>query len=336
MIHRPALVVHKPPMVIKQSPIVFQQNHPIVQQPVEQAHDMYVTHNVPQRIGSHVVSAGVGLSQGCRGANCGAPVAYLNQAADNYAPVTHGSALVAGQGQLAGYAGAVNGAGYGADAGYAADGAVDGGCNCADNVQDCGCGAKKTKISRKHKKGSKKHEVTGTKRFFGGHEGGGFGGHEEAGYGREGGFHDHGHGHHVASEFHHGHHDGGDGAWDGGHEVAHGHGHVLHGGDHGGDIHHADEQNIIVQRPDIVFHPRPELYHRPDIVVHRPDIVIHRPSVVIHQPPVLVHRPAVIYHQPPVVFHQPGPVVHRPRVVSHDMYVQRAQKEQVCLVDFMN
>jgi len=324
VIHRPALVVHKPPMVIKQSPIVFHQQHPIVQQPVEQAHDMYVTHNVPQRVGSNVVSAGVHVSNGCHGPNCGAPVAYLNQA-DNYAPVVaQGTTLAAGHGALAGY-GAVNAAGYGAVGnGYTTDGAVDGGCQCAENEQDCGCGTKKTKISKKHVKGSKKHkiEVTGSKRYFGGsgHEGGyeghGFAAHDEAGYGREGGFHGHEHGHHYAADLHHGHGDHGD--WD------HGHGHTSHG-----DIHHADEQNIIVQRPDIVFHPRPELYHRPDIVVHRPDIVIHRPSVVIHQPPVLVHRPAVIYHQPPVVFHQPGPVVHRPRVVSHDMYVQRAQKEQV-------
>ena len=54
-------------------------------------------------------------------------------------------------------------------------------------------------------------------------------------------------------------------------------------------------QSTVLYRPDVVFHPRPELYHRPDIIVHRPDVVIHRPSVVIHQPPVLVHRPGICY-----------------------------------------
>ncbi|XP_065670823.1 uncharacterized protein LOC100210570 isoform X2 [Hydra vulgaris] len=93
--------------------------------------------------------------------------------------------------------------------------------------------------------------------------------------------------------------------------------------------HPAGVHATVLYRPDVVFHPRPELYHRPDIIVHRPDVVIHRPSVVIHQPPVLVHRPAVIVHQPPIVFHQPPPVVHRPIAVSHDNYLVHDNHEHV-------
>ncbi|XP_047141169.2 uncharacterized protein LOC100210570 isoform X3 [Hydra vulgaris] len=93
--------------------------------------------------------------------------------------------------------------------------------------------------------------------------------------------------------------------------------------------HPAGVHATVLYRPDVVFHPRPELYHRPDIIVHRPDVVIHRPSVVIHQPPVLVHRPAVIVHQPPIVFHQPPPVVHRPIAVSHDHYLVHDNHEHV-------
>ena len=93
--------------------------------------------------------------------------------------------------------------------------------------------------------------------------------------------------------------------------------------------HEGGAQTTVLYRPDVVFHPRPELYHRPDIIVHRPDVVIHRPSVVIHQPPVLVHRPAVVFHQPPILFHQPAPLVHRPKMISHDQYVTHDAHEHV-------
>ena len=107
-------------------------------------------------------------------------------------------------------------------------------------------------------------------------------------------------------------------------------GHNGYDHEYGYNKHHpAGAHATVLYRPDVIFHPRPELYHRPDIIVHRPDVVIHRPSVVIHQPPVLVHRPAVIVHQPPIIFHQPPPVVHRPLAVSHDHYLLHNSHEHV-------
>ncbi|XP_032237783.2 uncharacterized protein LOC116618347 isoform X2 [Nematostella vectensis] len=81
------------------------------------------------------------------------------------------------------------------------------------------------------------------------------------------------------------------------------------------------KNDIVVNRPPIIYHPPPEVYHRPDIVVHRAPIVLHRPPIIYHQPPVIVHRPAVVYHQPPIVFHQPPPAVHQPVLHSHDTFV---------------
>ena len=81
------------------------------------------------------------------------------------------------------------------------------------------------------------------------------------------------------------------------------------------------KNQVLIQRPPLIYHPPPDVYHKPDIIVHRPDIVIHRPSVVYHQPSVVVHRPPVVYHQPPVVFHQPSPMVSQPVLHAHDTYV---------------
>ena len=81
------------------------------------------------------------------------------------------------------------------------------------------------------------------------------------------------------------------------------------------------KNQVLIQRPPLIYHPPPDVYHKPDIIVHRPDIVIHRPSVVYHQPSVVVHRPPVLYHQPPVVFHQPSPMVSQPILHAHDTLV---------------
>ena len=81
---------------------------------------------------------------------------------------------------------------------------------------------------------------------------------------------------------------------------------------------------VIIQRPNLIYHPPAEIYDRPSIIVHRPDFVIHQPSVVYHQPSVVVHRPPIIYHPPPIVFHQPAPMVHQPMYTAHDMYHSHA------------
>ena len=84
----------------------------------------------------------------------------------------------------------------------------------------------------------------------------------------------------------------------------------------------ANKKNqVIINRPPLIYHPPPEIYDRPDIIVHRPDIVVHRPSIVYHQPSVVVHRPPIVYQSPAVVFHQPPPLVNQPILHSHDMYV---------------
>ena len=81
------------------------------------------------------------------------------------------------------------------------------------------------------------------------------------------------------------------------------------------------KNQVLIQRPPLIYHPPPEVYHKPDVIVHRPDIVIHRPSVIYHHPSVVVHRPPVVYHQPPVVFHQPSAMVSQPVLHAHDTYV---------------
>lgn len=81
------------------------------------------------------------------------------------------------------------------------------------------------------------------------------------------------------------------------------------------------KNQVIIQRPPLIYHPPAEVYHKPDVIMHRPDIVIHRPSVVYHQPSVVVHRPPVIYQQPPIVFHQPSPMVRQPVLHAHDTYL---------------
>ena len=81
------------------------------------------------------------------------------------------------------------------------------------------------------------------------------------------------------------------------------------------------KNQVVIQRPPLIYHPPAEVYHKPDVIMHRPDIVIHRPSVVYHQPSVVVHRPPVIYQQPPVVFHQPSPMVRQPVLHAHDTYI---------------
>lgn len=84
----------------------------------------------------------------------------------------------------------------------------------------------------------------------------------------------------------------------------------------------ANKKNqVIINRPPLIYHPPPEIYDRPDIVVHRPDIVVHRPSIVYHQPSVVVHRPPIVYQSPAVVFHQPPPLENQPILYSHDTYV---------------
>ncbi|XP_078359399.1 uncharacterized protein LOC144643886 [Oculina patagonica] len=82
---------------------------------------------------------------------------------------------------------------------------------------------------------------------------------------------------------------------------------------------------VIIQRPNLIYHPPAEIYDRPSIIVHRPDFVIHQPSIVYHQPSVVVHRPPIIYNPPPVVFHQPAPTVHQPMFTAHDMYHSHPQ-----------
>ncbi|PFX26305.1 hypothetical protein AWC38_SpisGene9031 [Stylophora pistillata] len=81
------------------------------------------------------------------------------------------------------------------------------------------------------------------------------------------------------------------------------------------------KNQVVIQRPLLIYHPPPEVYHKPDVVMHRPDIVIHRPPVVYHQPSVVVHRPPVVYQQPPVVFHQPSPTVSQPIFHARDTYL---------------
>ena len=81
------------------------------------------------------------------------------------------------------------------------------------------------------------------------------------------------------------------------------------------------KKDVVVNRPPIIYHPPPEVYHRPEIVVHRAPVLIHRPPIVYHQPAVIVHRPPVVYHQSPVVFHQPAPTVNQPVLYSHDNFV---------------
>lgn len=80
---------------------------------------------------------------------------------------------------------------------------------------------------------------------------------------------------------------------------------------------------VVVARPDIVYHQPAEIVHRAPVVVHRPDVVIHRAPVIVHRPSVVVHKPDVVLHQPPVIFNTPNPMVHQPHAVSHDMYVTR-------------
>ena len=81
------------------------------------------------------------------------------------------------------------------------------------------------------------------------------------------------------------------------------------------------KNQVVIQRPPLIYHPPAEVYHKPNVIMHRPDIVIHRPSVVYHQPSVVIHRPPVIYQQPPVVFHQPSPMVRQPVLHAHDTYL---------------
>jgi hypothetical protein len=80
------------------------------------------------------------------------------------------------------------------------------------------------------------------------------------------------------------------------------------------------KNDIVINRPPLIYHPPPEIYHRPDVVVHRPDVLVHRPSVVYDQPAVVLHRPAVVYHEPDVVFHQPPPLVNLPVYHASDLY----------------
>jgi len=78
-----------------------------------------------------------------------------------------------------------------------------------------------------------------------------------------------------------------------------------------------------------VFHPPPEVIHRPNIVIHRAPLLIQRPSIVVHQAPVVIHRPPVYVHQPDVVFKTPPPVVHQPHFHSHDIYAHRPHLHHV-------
>ena len=84
------------------------------------------------------------------------------------------------------------------------------------------------------------------------------------------------------------------------------------------------KNQVIINRPALIYHPPPEIYDRPNVIVHRPDIVVHRPSIVFHQPSVVVHRPPIIYQAPSVVFHQPPPLVNQPIMHSYDTYVAHA------------
>ena len=92
---------------------------------------------------------------------------------------------------------------------------------------------------------------------------------------------------------------------------------------------HVGEQNIVLHRPGVIYHPSPTVVHRPIIVIHRPPLLVHRPSIVVHQPPVVIHRPPVYYKQPDVVFHTPPPEVHEPMYQSHDLYKQVPRLERV-------
>ena len=89
------------------------------------------------------------------------------------------------------------------------------------------------------------------------------------------------------------------------------------------------KNDIIVRRPQIVYHPPAEIYHRPPIILHRPPLMIQRPPIVYHQPPVVVHRPPIIYTQPLLVFHQPHPVVHQPFLNSEDHWTPRTSFKHI-------